>query len=143
MFFIGPLNSFFNDCLFFKFINKCQKKTLRCLPCAWFFIKLLFFLPNDSPSKTEKKNKLFHLKNFSCSQDIQIFVLFSLPFHIFQIQKDKWTWIGLHKFLEIIFGITQKPLYIECLMLVDSVLWNGSLPPTHPPPLWVCPTVRH
>ena len=29
------------------------------------------------------------------SQDIEIFVLFSLPFHSFQIQKDKWNWNNL------------------------------------------------
>ena len=32
---------------------------------------------------------LFHLKSSFRSRDIQIFVFFSLPFHIFQIQKDK------------------------------------------------------
>ena len=32
IFFIGPLNSFFNKKLFFKFINKCQTEILWCAP---------------------------------------------------------------------------------------------------------------
>ena len=32
----------------------------------------------------------FNLKSSFRSEDIQIFVIFSLPFHTFQIQKDKW-----------------------------------------------------
>ena len=27
------------------------------------------------------------------SRDIQMFVIFSLPFHSFQVQKDKWSGI--------------------------------------------------
>ena len=52
------------------------------------------------------------------SWDIKIFVIFSLPFHIFQIQKDKWNWnnLGCHDLARtnwyIIFGITQKLIYI-------------------------------
>ena len=61
---------------------------------------------------------LFLLKSSFCSRDIQIFVMSSLPFHAFQIQNDKWKWdnlwwqIGVHKLADVIFGITQKPLYI-------------------------------
>ena len=33
---------------------------------------------------------LFHLKSSFRSRDIQIFVIFSLPFHTVQIQKGKW-----------------------------------------------------
>ena len=32
LFFIGPLQQFFNNYLFFKFINKCKKEILRCAP---------------------------------------------------------------------------------------------------------------
>ena len=38
---------------------------------------------------------LFHLKSSFRSQDIHIFVVFSLPFHTFQIQKNKWKWNDL------------------------------------------------
>ena len=61
---------------------------------------------------------LFLLKSSFCSRDIQIFVISSLPFHTFQIQNDKWKWdnlwwqIGVHKLVDVSFGITQKPLYI-------------------------------
>ena len=56
-----------------------------------FFIIFLFFSPSDSPSKTEKCFS-FHPKSSFCSWDIQIFVISPLPFHTFQIQKDKWKW---------------------------------------------------
>ena len=49
---------------------------------------------NDSPSKTEKCF-LFRLKSSFYSRDIQTFVIFSLPFLIFQVQKDKWKWNDL------------------------------------------------
>ena len=29
------------------------------------------------------------------SEDIEVFVIFPLPFHTFQIQKDKWKWNNL------------------------------------------------
>ena len=56
------------------------------------FYEILFFSPNDSPSKNYKKCFLFHRKRSFRSRDIQIFVIFSLPFYTFQIQKDKWKW---------------------------------------------------
>ena len=59
------------------------------------FYQIFTFSPNYSPSKTMKNVFLFHLKSSSCSQDIQILVIFSLPFHTFKIQKDKWKWNNL------------------------------------------------
>ena len=50
--------------------------------------EIFIFSPNDRPSKT-MKNVFFHLKSFFCSQGIHIFVILFLPFHTFQIQKDK------------------------------------------------------
>ena len=35
---------------------------------------------------------LFHLKSSFRSRGIQIFIIFSLPFQTFQIQKGKWKW---------------------------------------------------
>ena len=63
-------------------------------PCVCYFLSNFYFLPNDSPSKAEKCF-LFHLKSSFCSQDFQIFVILSLPFHTFQIQKNKWKWNNL------------------------------------------------
>ena len=53
--------------------------------CPLFFIKFLFFY------------QMIALKKLSSfrSRDIQIFVIFSLSFHTFQIQKDKWKWNNL------------------------------------------------
>ena len=71
----------------------------RLLPfraCVHYFYQFLFFFSsNDRPSKSIKKCFLFHLKSSFCSQDIQTFVIFSLPFHNFQIQKGKWKWNNL------------------------------------------------
>ena len=54
------------------------------------FYQFFIFSPNDCHLKTEEKCSLFHLKSSFCSQDIQTSVLFSLPFHKFQVQMDKW-----------------------------------------------------
>ena len=59
------------------------------------FYQVFTFSPNDSPSKTIKNVFLFHLKSPFCSRDIQIFVIFPLPFHTFQFEKDKWKWNNL------------------------------------------------
>ena len=47
--------------------------------CARYFLSFFIFLPNDSPSKTEKCF-LFHLKNSFCSRDIEIFSKFYSSF---------------------------------------------------------------
>ena len=57
--------------------------------CVRYFLSNFIFSPNDSPLKTEKYF-LFHLKSSFRSRDIQIFLIFSLSLHNFQIQKDKW-----------------------------------------------------
>ena len=41
------------------------------------------------------KTEMFHLKSFVPSRDIQIFVVFPLPFQTFQIQKNKSKWNNL------------------------------------------------
>ena len=50
-----------------------------------------------------KSGSLFHLKGSFRSRDIHIFVIFFLPFHAFQIRKDKWKWSNLwcHKLTSI------------------------------------------
>ena len=58
------------------------------------FIKSLFFIKWE-PFKNCEKCFLFHLKSSFRSRDIQIFVIFPLPFHAFQIQKNKWKWNNL------------------------------------------------
>ena len=53
------------------------------------FYQIFIFSSNDSPSKTIK-NVFYFIEKTLRSQDIQFFVIFSPPFHTFQIQKDKW-----------------------------------------------------
>ena len=62
---------------------------LKLVPAIFYQIFILS--PNDGPSKTEKCF-LFHLESSFLSQDIQVFVIFSLPFYTFQIQKGKRKW---------------------------------------------------
>ena len=63
--------------------------------CVRYFLSNFYFiLFFDSPLNT-KICFLFHLKSSNRSRDIQISVFFSLPFHTFQIQKDKWKWNNL------------------------------------------------
>ena len=63
--------------------------------CIHFFINFFFiFSSNDRPSKT-MKYFLFHLKSSFRSRNIQIFIIFSLPFRTFQIQKGKCKWTNL------------------------------------------------
>ena len=72
------------------------------------FYQLFIFLSNGSPSKTMKN---VHLKRWQMDKWANA-------------QKDKWrwnnlmSWIVLHKFADVIFGITQKPLYIMSSNLV-------------------------
>ena len=57
--------------------------------CVCYFLSIFCFFP----SKTIKKCFSFHLKSSFRPQGIKIFVIFLLPFHTFQILKDKWNWI--------------------------------------------------
>ena len=68
--------------------------TLLKLVSAIFY-QIFILSPNNSPSKTVQNVFLFHLKSSFRSLDIQIFVIFPLPFHTFQIQKNKWKWNNL------------------------------------------------
>ena len=70
----------------------CCNRSLNLV--SSIFYQIFVFLPNGSPLKTEKCF-LFHPKSSFRSWDIQIFVIFYLPFHTFQIQKDKWKWNNL------------------------------------------------
>ena len=70
------------------------KSTILKLVSAIFY-QIFIFTPNCSPLKTMNNIFLFHLKSSFRSRDIQIFVIFPLPFHTFQIQKDKWKWNNL------------------------------------------------
>ena len=67
-----------------------------------FFIKFLFFPQMITLQDLLKKCFLFHLKSSFRSEDILIFVVFSLLFHTLM------SWICLHKFADVNFRITLK-----------------------------------
>ena len=59
------------------------------------FYQIFIFSPSKffhQPLKNYEKCFLFHLKSSFRFRDIQIFVIFALPFHTCQIQKDKRKW---------------------------------------------------
>ena len=84
---------------------------LKLLPAIYFFHQMVAL-------QKLLKSLLFCLKRSFCSWDIQIFVIFSFPH--FPDSKGQmnmeWfimSWTGLHKLSNLIFRITQKPLYIR------------------------------
>ena len=71
------------------FINKFDYKLFKA--CVRYFLSI--FSSNDSPFKTMRN--VFYFIYKARSQDIQIFIIFSLLFHTLRIQKDKWNWNNL------------------------------------------------
>ena len=75
-----------------RFPRKSKNRLNNCLLLlklvSAIFYQIFIFSPKDSPLKT-MKNVLFHLKSSFHSGDIGFFVIFSLPFRTFQIQKGK------------------------------------------------------
>ena len=70
--------------------NELPVATTLKLVSAIFYQIFIFFT-----FKNYEKCFLFHLKSSFRSRDIQIFVIFFLPFHTVQIQKGKWKWNNL------------------------------------------------
>ena len=67
---------------YFETLGRCYFLKL----VSAIFYQKIFFSPNDSPSKTEKCF-LFHLKSTFHSQEIQLYVIFPLPFLIFRFKS--------------------------------------------------------
>ena len=76
-----------------KFIFKCTNFTLKA--CVRYFLSNFYFFIKWQPFKNYEKRFLFHLKSSFHTWDIQIFIIFSLPFQTSQIQKGKWKWNNL------------------------------------------------
>ena len=70
------------------------------------FYQIFIFSPNDNPSKIEKCI-LFHLKS-SLFLSSQIFVIFPLPLHTFQIQKNRGKEEKVFKIVCGCQAITEK-----------------------------------
>ena len=92
-FFLAHFNSFFNNYLFFKFMNKCQKEILRCTPlsslvCDFFrdIVVLLFAYYVD---------QLWMLINaylLICLFDCKYFVYSFVNRQGIVICQQKWCW---------------------------------------------------
>ena len=77
-----------------KILN-ISNKFILFKACVRYFLSNFYFFTKSLPLKNYEKCFLFHLKSSFRSRDIQIFVIFSLPLHTFQIQKGKWNWNNL------------------------------------------------
>ena len=71
--------------------------------CVCYFLSKFYIFIKWWTFKNYEKCFLFHLQSSFRSQEIQIFVIFSLPLHTFKIQKGKWKWNNLwcHKLTRI------------------------------------------
>ena len=79
-----------------KLLNSLEVIDINLLrACVCYFLSNFYFFTKRQPFKNHEKCCLFRLKSSFHSQDNQIFVIFSLPFHTFQIQKDEWKWNNL------------------------------------------------
>ena len=85
------------------------------------FYQIFIFSPNDSPSKLWKMFFASSKKLFSFSRYSNFCILFP-SFPHFPGSKSTngsmMSWIVLHKFEDLIFGITQTPFYITPSNLV-------------------------
>ena len=88
------------------------------------FYQIFVFPPNDSHSITLKSVFFPHQKSLFI---VEIFKLLSFFHFLSTLSRYKRTnrsgiicdvIIGLHKFADVIFGITQQPFYIISLTLV-------------------------
>ena len=93
-----PINfKFLQDvisCIIFYYIL-IQKTFFILKACVCYFLSTFYFFTKWQLFKNYEKCFLFLLKCSFLSRDIQIFVIFPLPFHTFQIKKDKWKWNNL------------------------------------------------
>ena len=92
-FYISIFN-FFQIIMVSLFLARHDQYFMMFKACVRYFLENIYFFTKWYLFKTEKCF-LFHPKSFFCSRDIQIFVIFFLPFHTFQIQKNKWKWNNL------------------------------------------------
>ena len=76
------LNVFFRD-------QKFQFLFFLFKACVRYFLSNFYFFTKWWSFKNYENCFLFHPKSSFRSWVIQIFVIFSLPFHTFQIRKDK------------------------------------------------------
>ena len=91
--------------------------------CQLFFYQFFIFSPNDSPSKTMKSIFYFIEKALFVFKIFKFLWLFPFVFTLFWYKRSNgigkfMSWIGLHKFADVIFETTQQPLYITSSNLV-------------------------
>ena len=87
--------------------------------CPLFFYQSFIFSPNDSPSKTIKNVFDFIEKGLFVLEIFKFLLYFLFLSTLSRCIGTNGSviiyvsWIGLNKFADVIFGITQKLLYIN------------------------------
>ena len=93
---VPRISNFQGSCLFLLFLLYGRIKWLTNFLslCPLFFVKFLFF---HQTIALQKLWKMFFISSKTpfVLQIFKLFVIFSLPFHTFQIQNDKWKWNNL------------------------------------------------
>ena len=110
--------TYFYHFLFFKVLAKaCVNYFLSCIKFLFFHQMIaLYFI-----------KKLFFFSRYSS------FCSFSRPFYFAdskgQMEMDLFmtSWIGLHKFADVIFGITERPLYVMLSNWVRQYITNKRI----------------
>ena len=64
---------------------------------------------------------IIHLKSSFLSGDVQINFFPSFPYFADSRGQFMMSWIGLHKLADVIFGLTQKSLYITSYIYIISL----------------------
>ena len=100
---------------------------LKLLVSAIFYQIFIFSL-NDNPLKIMENVFLFYHNSCFCSRDIQTFVIFSLPFHTFQIQKDKFRYSNLrcHEWTCINLQMSFLEWLKNCFILHHQT-WSNNI----------------
>ena len=104
--------------------------SMRLKPCVCYFLSI-FFSPNDSHSKTMKNAFYFILKALfvlKTSKDRHSFLSTLSRFKRTNgVKSFMMSWIGFHKFPDVIFGITQKSFNITSSNLVRQYITNKRI----------------
>ena len=126
---LNTITSRVSECVWKMCISRPlkYKKHLEKLKLVSFiFYQFFYFFTKWEPFKNYEKCFLFHLKSSFCSGDIQIFVIFSLLLHSFQIQNDKWEWNN-HYVINWLAIICRYTFYNNSLTALHYITKLGQI----------------
>ena len=96
--------------------------------CVCDFLSNFYIFTKWQSFKNYEKCFLFHQKSSFRPRDIRIFVIFSLPFHSFQIQNDRWKWNYLWRHqLACINLLMQFLEYLKNCFTLHHQTWSDNI----------------